>query len=244
MTAPRSAIRLSPAEITTLFTRLADEFVSRPSYLLIDGRPAVSVLNLRDFVAEYSLDGMRFLLRLLRHRIAERLEVDPFIVGLLTDSMPANIATCRALPCDGVTSYGLLPDWQGSPAQTYAEQIERRVADWYRIQRGLTVPFFPVVCAGWDTTRRGAYIDDPRLVRGFPWRPVVTETSPELFGTFLDHALTFNDVTKDDRHQIVFIHAWNEWTEGTAVEPAEEIGGAYLAEMAKRFTGHRLAVSL
>jgi len=244
MTTAMRGVRLGPADVTSLFTRLADEFVAQPAYLRIDGRPAILVLNLRDFVAEYGLDGVRFLLRLLRHRITERLQVDPFVVGLLADGTPANVATCQKLPCDGITGYGFLPDWAGPPVQSYAALVERRVAEWYRVQRDLSVPFFPVVCAGWDTSRRGVYVEDLRSVRGYPWRPVVTDTSPGLFGTFLDHALEFNAVTKDDRHQVVFVHAWNEWTEGVAVEPAEENGSAYLAEIAKRFVGRRAAVSL
>jgi hypothetical protein len=241
VSATQRVVRLHLPEATAFFNSLADEFLAREAHLRIDGRPTISILNLPDFATTYSVDGLTFLLRLLRHQIQERLRVDPFIIGLLPDGKDSSVEVCRQVPCDAVTGYGLLPDWMGPPVQSYGELIEQRVAEWYRIQRKLEVPFLPVVCVGWDASRRGEHIHDLRQVRSFPWRPIIVGTSPELFGTFLDHAITFMEKT-DAQEQVVFIHAWNEWSEGSAVEPSEEFGTDYLAEISSRFGNNQAAV--
>jgi hypothetical protein len=227
-------VRLDPASARVFFDRLSLEFLSAPARLAIAGRPVVSLLNITDFVAEYSLDGFRFLMRLLRHRVRSLLGIDPFLLGLIPNGHPSGVALCNHLPCDGVTGYGLLPNWAGPAVQAYADLIEYRTAEWYRIQRQLRVPFFPVVCAGWDATRRGEHIDDIRRAEGFPWRPVVVDASPTLFGDFLDRADEYLEATEAE-HRIIFIHAWNEWSEGSAVEPGLRNRNGYLDELRRRF---------
>ena len=90
-----------------------------------------------------------------------------------------------------------------------------------------------MVCAGWDATLRGEHLPDLSYTTGFPWRPVVSEVTVEDFGYFLDCAIAFNRRTHPE-HSIVFVHAWNEWTESSAVEPSDRFGTKFLEEIRHR----------
>jgi hypothetical protein len=104
------------------------------------------------------------------------------------------------------------------------------------MQEQLPIPFYPVVCAGWDATMRGAFKGVLRAQDGYPYSPVVTGVTPALFGHFLDCAIAFNS-RRQPRKNVVFLHAWNEWTEGSVLEPSDKFGSALLDEVRKRAVG-------
>lgn len=214
--------RLNSDSLGRVFDAWIADLASHDNYIKFDRRPVLSVLNLPDFARVYGYEAFRLILALARQRVSSVLGVDPYLIGLVAAVDKANLALARRLPLDAVTGYGLLPEWDGPPAQQYDALVDRRVREWYRAQRELDVPFFPVVCSGWDATVRGCRVTDLQAVRGFPWRPVVVGATPELFGDFLDAAVDFNRHSRHD--DVVFLHAWNEWTEGSAIEPNTRFG--------------------
>ena len=73
---------------------------------------------------------------------------------------------------------------------------------------------FPCVMPGWDNTARrrtGA--------------TVFLDSSPEQFGAWL--TATLQEAARD-KLPLAFVNAWNEWAEGTYLEPGEQHGRAYL----------------
>ena len=214
--------------IIALFEQWARQYSENRSYWCIDGRPVCALLNLADFARTYGLDGFTVLLSLARGVFRKRLHVNPFLVGVVGEATLRNADLATRLPIDAVTGYGLLPEWSGPPVQQYPELIERRVKEWYFFQeRVAPLPFLPVACCGWDATVRGAWAGDLRAVRGFPWRPIVTGVTPELFGEFVARAVRFNQ-TYHPQMNVVFLHAWNEWTESAAIEPSDRFGYHFL----------------
>ena len=85
---------------------------------------------------------------------------------------------------------------------------------------GLPVPFFPTVSIGYD--------DNPR----FPpqkWTDVRTPATPEEFEAVVRRAKAFADAHAGICGQkVVYLNAWNEWTEGAAIQPDERYGYGYL----------------
>lgn len=71
------------------------------------------------------------------------------------------------------------------------------------------------VCPAWDNTAR----------KGDKSPRIVIESSPELFKEFLHHAVVSSLV---ENNKFVFINAWNEWGEGTHLEPDNKYGYSYL----------------
>ena len=52
--------------------------------------------------------------------------------------------------------------------------------------------------------------------------------SPAIYQQWLSDAGTYVGSTKSPEEQLVFINAWNEWAEGTYLEPDRKYGYAYL----------------
>jgi hypothetical protein len=221
------------SDLRRLATAWGERYASNPTYWRIDGRPVCSVLNLTDFAFHYGLGAFGVMLLYLRRRLREAVGVEPYLIGVFSEANARNTAFANRLPLDAATGYALLPTWTGPPLQDYEALIERRVREWYAVQVRLRIPFLPVASAGWDASVRGERL--PRLspAWGFPWVPIVTGVTPARFGRFLDHAIDFN-LRMHPETNIVFIHAWNEWTESSVVEPSDRFGRAFLDEISAR----------
>lgn len=233
---------LSWGEVRLLFERWARELAGQDAYLQVDGRPVCSILNLSDFEGEYGLGTLQVLLRFVRQTVREILEAEIYLIGVIGQADLRNSAIARALPLDGVTGYGLLPNWLSDPIQDYGQLIDERIADWSRLQRRLTIPFFPVVCSGWDATVRGRFRGTLHPAHGYPYSPVVTGVSAAQFERWVRAALRFNR-EHQPRPPLVFVHAWNEWTEGSVVEPSDRYGTEFL-DVLSRNSGTSPALSL
>ena len=79
----------------------------------------------------------------------------------------------------------------------------------YRQFRGVT----PM----WDNTAR-------RQNEGM----VVVDSSPELFGVWLSHAIAQTRLRHRGDERLLFVNAWNEWAEGNHLEPDRRYGRRYL----------------
>lgn len=220
-------------EYRRFLTAWVHRYAQAGHYWSIDGRRVLAINNLADFELRYGLLTLTVMLRFAIKVVHEECGTPPYLIGVIGEANPRNVRLANALPLDAITGYGLLPNWLGEPVQDYAQLISQRVADWEQVQRRIAIPFYPVVCAGWDATVRGAFRGVLRAEDGYPYSPVVTGVTPELFGTYLDCALEFNRRWQL-RENIVFLHAWNEWTESSVIEPSDRFGNAFLDQIRAR----------
>jgi hypothetical protein len=216
-----------------LFATWSKTYCRTSPYWKIADRPVCSILNLTDFVDHYGFTTFKLMLLYAKKVMQENLGENPYFIGVVGQTNLRNVSVARGLPIDAVTGYALLPNWMSKPIQYYEELIEQRVEEWYAFQRLLPTPFFPVVCTGWDASVRGERLTGLEPKNGFPWTPIVVGVTPKLFGKFLDRAIEFNLHTHPEEN-IVFIHAWNEWTESSVVEPSDRFGTQFLEEIRKR----------
>jgi glycosyltransferase involved in cell wall biosynthesis len=66
-----------------------------------------------------------------------------------------------------------------------------------------------------------------------------TGSTPALYRFWLDKMIRFAGRNRVFGETMVFINAWNEWAEGTYLEPDLHFGGAYLNETARAAIGQR-----
>ena len=59
----------------------------------------------------------------------------------------------------------------------------------------------------------------------YPWLPVITGSTPANFKRLLMRLK--NDAEKN-RTEMILVNSWNEWTEGSVLEPEEEFGFGFL----------------
>ncbi len=79
-------------------------------------------------------------------------------------------------------------------------------------------PMYHCPVPSWDNTPR----------RGDTSALILKDSNPEIFEKWLDFCLQDTIKKFDGEEQLVFINAWNEWAEGTHLEPDQKWGHAYL----------------
>lgn len=218
---------LSDQQRKVFFAECASDIRSNESYTRVDGRPVISFLNIDRFRWLYGVVGFIKLLQQCSDIVRDVTGVKPYLIGIMHDVTPEMCQLAKYLPFDAFSAYGLLADWDGEGFQAYEDRMAVSVQKWYYAARTLSTPFIPVVVAGWDASPRGERCTSLPLINSFPWRPIVTGASPGLFAHFINSALKFNQIHGKEANTL-FVHAWNEWTEGSAIEPSQEYGALLL----------------
>jgi hypothetical protein len=103
-------------------------------------------------------------------------------------------------------------------------------AEWPIQDARAEVPYIPNVTMGWDSTTRVSQ-DDELTVEGWPRLPVVINNTPAEFGQAVADAVAF--LERRGEPKVLTINAWNEWTEGSYLEPDRTHGLAYLEALAR-----------
>jgi hypothetical protein len=141
-----------------------------------------------------------------------------------------------ALHVDSTTSYVWIHHTEFAKAFTteYGE-IERE----YEIYRATAAkqlgrPYFPNVTVGWDSTPRACQTDNFRLGE-YPFTSVIVNNTPEAFTAALESAKSFTMTNLPPSKRLITLNSWNEWTEGSYLEPDTATGMAYLDAVRKVF---------
>ncbi len=136
--------------------------------------------------------------------------------------------TVRALGFDSVGSYHWIHylGIQDFPAMDYATYRGRAVPLMRQVPARYGLPHFPVAVMGWDSSPRTPQ-DQPFVPGGYPWGAVLTNNPPAEFRRTLEQARGWVEAAT---HQppVLLIEAWNEWTEGSYLEPDTLQGYGYL----------------
>jgi hypothetical protein len=97
------------------------------------------------------------------------------------------------------------------------------------------VPYYPNVSMGWDSSPRTNQ-ETPWGNFGYPYTPIITGNTPEAFKKALVEAKDLMD--KDNyKTRILTINSWNEWTEGSYLEPDTMNKFGYLDAIKQVFGG-------
>ena len=131
------------------------------------------------------------------------------------------------LGVNSVTTY----NWTGAGInqdyQTWAKNGMTLQSRWDSL---LEVPYFANVSIGWD--------DTPRFLNEGKESVVHYNKSPESFGAWLQKAKEYADA-HPDQPKIITIYAWNEWVEGSYLEPDMKYGYGYLEAVKKTMSGEK-----
>lgn len=193
-----------------------------PSYLRIAGKPVVMILAGYSFVKTLGVEGAREAFRRFEQRCQEAGLQGLYLVFCEGEiQCEQDLQKCQAAGVQTFCLYnypyagtGITGPGQHAEAP-YTDLIEQGEALWKHWSRLTGGHFWPTVMPGWD---RRSWTKNADLIR--------TGSTPELFGEALRRAKAFTSPS-----MVVMIEAWNEWGEGSVLEPSVEDGFAYLDQV-------------
>jgi hypothetical protein len=221
------------------------KYFSQAEYWKLNGRPYFSVYELFRLVeglggvekTRDALDSFRRKTRAAGH-VDLHLNAVLWGVKILPGEQqvkdPAGLLA--ALGFDSTTSYVWIHHvpLRQFPVTEYAGVANEAAAHWRSVAASTRLPYYPNVTMGWDSSPRTCQSDRFEN-RGYPFMPVLESNTPEAFEAALRAVKEFLDRTPGQA-PVMNINAWNEWTEGSYLEPDTVTGLGYL-EAVKRVFG-------
>ncbi|MCQ8186702.1 glycosyltransferase WbsX family protein [Streptomyces rugosispiralis] len=221
---------------------LLERYFHHPAYLRLGDRPYLSIYDLPTLVDGLGgIESTRTALDDLRSRAARAGHGDVHLNAITRDQpvLPQDgVALDEAvlvsrLGFDSVTSYV----WaHHHPLPTlltpYPDVLEQAEKGWEDLAARFEQPYYPNVTVGWDPSPRTVQSDRYNPGLGYPHTNIISDCTPEHFGQALEKARTYVEKT---RTPLVTINAWNEWTEGTYLEPDTIYGYGHLEQIRRVF---------
>lgn len=134
----------------------------------------------------------------------------------------------RTLGFDSVTSYVWIHNvpMDDYPTISYPEYAAKAEKDWTKFREQFEVPYFPNVSMGWDSSPRTVQSDVHEPL-GYPFTPILVDNTPQHFKESLQAVKRFLQEGKT-LPPVMTLNSWNEWTEGSYIEPDTVNGMGYL----------------
>lgn len=205
-----------------------EKYFSHPSYMKIDGCPYFSIYELMTLMQ--SLGGLEATRDALEHFRARTksagfpdLNLNAVVWGvqiLPTEKAIENPQQLLdVLGFDSIASYVWVHDVPllDFPETDYAAVTQQAAEKWRETRDDYTLPYHPNVTMGWDASPRTVQSDRFENI-GYPFMPILGDNTPENFKEALQEVKAFLD-EREDGPKICSINAWNEWTEGSYLEP-------------------------
>ncbi|MFM8654355.1 MAG: glycoside hydrolase family 99-like domain-containing protein [Verrucomicrobiota bacterium] len=236
--------RVSPKMFRFITDLILDRYFSHPSYLKVEGCPYFSVYDLTKFVEIHgSVEATRKAIDAFRERVRSagfpNLHFNAVAWGkpvLPGEKVIRNLPQLIAdLGFDSVTSYVWIHhvELDQTPFTPFMTVLEEYLKVWNRMQEEYGIPYFPNLTMGWDNS--------PRTLQSDIWEPLPESTfsnciggnTPEAFKKALE--IYRERLGRRKGPNLMSINAWNEWTEGSYLEPDRVTGMGYLEAIAKVF---------
>ncbi len=230
------------------FDRMSDHIIKlfqHPSYLTIGGMPYFSIYELFRFVeglggvgqAAAAIETLRAKARAVGLPGVHLNAVTWGVKLLPGESDVENLPKLlEELKIDSTTSYVWIHHTKFADAVTTEYSDVRSQYEAYRERASdeLGRPYFPNVTVGWDSTPRTCQTDNFRLAE-YPFTSVVVNNTPSAFEEALRSAKNFATGHLPAGERLITINSWNEWTEGSYLEPDTKNGIDYLEAIHRVF---------
>ncbi|HOS95814.1 MAG TPA: glycoside hydrolase family 99-like domain-containing protein, partial [Armatimonadota bacterium] len=237
--------RVTPQTFGTMVEHILNTYFAHPAYFTVEGRPYFSIYELEKLVESFggvaqtreALDHFRARTRAVGFPDLHLNAVvwgQPVLPGEKTPADPRRLLA--DLGFDSFTSYVWV---HHVPLHEFPETDYNHVRDcyfeyWDRAVGEIPLPYFPNATMGWDSSPRTVQSEVFRPV-GYPFTPLIGGNTPERFREALRMVRDRLDARPAPR--VLNINAWNEWTEGSYLEPDTITGLAYLRAVRDVFAG-------
>jgi hypothetical protein len=216
--------------------RVIDQYFNQSNYYKIDDKPVFSICSLSDLVKSFDgLDGTMKALNYFKDEVKKAGFPDlhiQLVVWEFSDNQKPHLLgdhymqgrsineVISYLNINSVTSY----HWPGPLVEDYIAWGQRGLDLEQKWDSLLSVPYFANVSMGYD--------DTPRFLGKGTCSVIKYNNSPESFAAFLQKAKEYAD-NHPEQPKLITINAWNEWVEGSYLEPDMKWGYGYLEALKK-----------
>lgn len=223
------------------FRRATDHMIKnyfpRPDYWKVDGKLYFSVYELYKLVdglggIENTKQALQEFRQQVRNAGLRELHINAVVWGIQilpgekAIQNPEEMLACLGI--DSATSYVWIHylETNDFPVTSYPMLREKAGLENENFANKYTIPYFPNITMGWDSSPRTIQTDSLDHL-GYPYVPVLGGNTPAEFEKALADVKAHLD-RHPSAHNTLFINAWNEWTEGSYLEPDTQNGYAYL----------------
>ena len=235
--------KVSPERFEEIGDLVIREYFTKSNYWKIYGKPYFSVYDVQKFVEGFgSIEATKVAMERLNEKAikAGLKGVHWNLVAwgnpiLPVEKAPKNTPELiKLLGFNSATSYVWIHHTQLPDTQTdYNWVRDRYFAHWDKAKTEYGVPYFPNITMGWDSSPRCDLKSEWANV-GYPFMNTIGNNTPENFKTALQ--MTKEKMLADPNGpRILNINCWNEWTEGSYLEPDTISGMKYLEAVKEVF---------
>jgi hypothetical protein len=229
----------------TAMKHVITDYMKHPSYWRIEGKPYLSFYDLPGLVR--SLEGFEGVKDALAWLRAEAKAVG--LSGLNLNQvfwnqgiLPGEEAlrnpneTLDGLGFDSITSYVWIHHVPllEFPEVPFEHVFTEYLKFWDATQRDVRLPYYPNASMGWDSSPRTLPSDAYENV-GYPFTPSLAGNTPRCFQEALREIKARLDARWGDEPKVLTVNSWNEWTEGSYLEPDTVYGMGYLEAIREVF---------
>jgi len=223
------------AEFERVARYVLTRYFTHPAYYRIGGRPVFSIYDLANLVR--GLGGLKpaaAALAWFREEAVRAglpgLHLQCILRGSRfnlsgVDDTAATISQAEAIQAlgfDSLTHYQFCHFLNvRNPLSNVVEMAER---EWRNIERTYGIPYFAHVSVGWDNNARFVELQPA----------IMTSNGPPELAAALRRARAWADA-HPGQPPLITINAWNEWTEGSYLQPCTRHGYGYLQAVREAF---------
>ena len=226
---------VTPEAFESMCRYIIENYFTRENYWRVDGGLYFSIYMPTNLAAGFGgIKNARKMLDKFRKMTAEaglgKLHLNVIIWGkqILPGEKPIediNLFT-EQMGFDSITTYVWAHQYMPSDRLVidYNEMAEVCTGLYGELSGKYKLPYYPNVTVGWDSSPRTIQ-SDIFEVSDYPFFPIVENNTPENFKKALEKARDYMDGADK---KILTVNAWNEWTEGSYLEPDKKYGMGYL----------------
>lgn len=200
-------------------------YFHRSEYLRMDGKPIVIIFSPDRLRADMGSEAVKRAFDAMREECARAGLEGLYLIACVGGTGEAVVAAREGY--DAVTAYnwphlGVVGDAKWAPFDALIDGYRKQ---WENLVQTSPVPLLPPVSGGWDSRPwhgQNALVRDGR--------------TPDQFKRHLQDALRFLQSHPRNVVPMILIEAWNEWGEGSYIEPHKEFGFGYLDAIREVFT--------
>ncbi|MBI4582719.1 MAG: glycoside hydrolase family 99-like domain-containing protein [Planctomycetes bacterium] len=218
----------SPGDCLAATRHWIENYFRRPEHLTIDGKPVAIIFSTHRLTEDLGGAKVKEAFDAMRAECREAGLKGLYLIACVGSAGQARQAAEEGY--DAVTAY----NWPGlgasagerySPFELLIDGYKRQ---WEHLIERAPIPLLVPICGGWDSR---PWHGDSALVR--------FDRNPGNFKRHLQSARRLLETAgpKSAIPDMVLAEAWNEWGEGSYLEPHREFGFGYLDAIREVFTG-------